>query len=274
MIAPCEEPEGAAATAAAIRAHLRRTLARLADVVETDIGWVARSEELPLVHTLNQVRVTGRCSPEEARSCAETHQGGLPYRHLVVEDPRTASALHGVLRGWSTEREVLMALGAPPSRTDRATARPDRSGARIDELSEEETSALMASWVREAGLVTAPGVAAQLDAYQRREGRLWDERRLGVRDARGEPVAMTKLRSDGAGTAWVEDVYALPGARGRGYGRALVAAAVERARAQGHRLTFILADDEDWPKDLYARVGFRPVARTWAFHLDLGAAGT
>jgi hypothetical protein len=31
-------------------------------------------------------------------------------------------------------------------------------------------------------------------------------------------------------------------------------------------LLFIVADDNDWPKDLYARLGFEPVGRTRAFH--------
>lgn len=257
-------------TAAEIRAHLRRTIARLAAVAEVDVGWAARSQELPLVHTLNQVHVTSSAAAEEVASRAEAHQAGLPYRHLVVEDPSTASALAGALGGWRTGREVLMSLGTHDTRPAARVA----DAVPIEELSEEESSALMARWVSEAGLASTPGIAAQLDTYQRCEGLLWHERRLGVRDASGEPVALTKLRSDGAGTAWVEDVYTVPAARGLGYGRALVSAAVDRALATDHGLTFIVADDEDWPKDLYAAVGFRPVARTWTFHLDVVAAGT
>ena len=33
----------------------------------------------------------------------------------------------------------------------------------------------------------------------------------------------------------------------------------------GHELIFIVADDDDWPKDLYARLGFDPIGRAWAF---------
>ena len=33
----------------------------------------------------------------------------------------------------------------------------------------------------------------------------------------------------------------------------------------------IVADDNDWPKELYARIGFRPIDRTREFHLDLHA---
>jgi hypothetical protein len=28
---------------------------------------------------------------------------------------------------------------------------------------------------------------------------------------------------------------------------------------------FLVADDADWPKDLYVRLGFDPVSRFWSF---------
>src|SRR2546423_14853488 len=39
--------------------------------------------------------------------------------------------------------------------------------------------------------------------------------------------------SDGSGTAWLTDLYVLPGRRRRGIGRALVEAAAEQTRAAG-----------------------------------------
>jgi hypothetical protein len=49
----------------------------------------------------------------------------------------------------------------------------------------------------------------------------------------------------------------------------MVSAAAVAARRAGHRLTFIVADDNDWPKQLYAKLGFGPVGRTWLLHRDL-----
>jgi GNAT superfamily N-acetyltransferase len=248
---------------AAIGAHLRRTVSSIAAVVETDVGWTARCDELPLVHTLNQVHVTAAAPPDRLLAATASHQAHLGYRHLVVEDPGTAGALRDVLsrsHGWKTDREVWMALREPPAR------QVDTS--RVTELTEDETVCLMKQWLLEEGLDGTPGVVDQLAEYQRREGRAWTERRFGVRAADGAPVAVTKLRSDGDGTAWVEDVYALASARGRGHGRALVTHAVNRARAEGNGLTFIVADDDDWPKHLYHDVGFRPSALAWTFHRD------
>jgi ribosomal protein S18 acetylase RimI-like enzyme len=56
--------------------------------------------------------------------------------------------------------------------------------------------------------------------------------------------------------AQVEDVATMPEQRGRGYASAVVLRAVEEARAAGAELIFLVADAEDWPKDLYRRLGF------------------
>jgi GNAT superfamily N-acetyltransferase len=51
-------------------------------------------------------------------------------------------------------------------------------------------------------------------------------------------------------------VYVHPECRGRGRGAAMTRAAI--AAAAGVRDLWIAADDEDRPKHLYARLGFRP----------------
>ena len=56
------------------------------------------------------------------------------------------------------------------------------------------------------------------------------------------------------------------------FARALVTRAVSLAREAGHELTFIVADDNDWPKQLYARIGFEPVGYAWLFHREVGVS--
>jgi len=63
----------------------------------------------------------------------------------------------------------------------------------------------------------------------------------------------------------VEDVSTLPAFRNRGYARAVVSAAVTASRDAGHALTFIIADEDDWPRRLYAKLGFAPVGTTSRF---------
>ena len=58
------------------------------------------------------------------------------------------------------------------------------------------------------------------------------------------------------GAAQIEDVGTLPEHRGRGYASAVILAAVEEALSAGAELVFLFADAEDWPKELYRRLGF------------------
>ena len=60
----------------------------------------------------------------------------------------------------------------------------------------------------------------------------------------------------GDGIAQIEDVATLPAYRNRGLARAVVLQAVAEARRAGAGLVFLVADEADWPKDLYARLGF------------------
>jgi predicted GNAT family acetyltransferase len=113
--------------------------------------------------------------------------------------------------------------------------------------------------------------AATLDqviAATGREAQARAARNLGICDEAGELVAMTKLYSDGV-TAQVEDVYTVPAWRNRGCARRLIMRAVALAGEAGHELVFIEADDNGWPKQLYARMGFDPVGQIGVFHRDV-----
>ena len=82
--------------------------------------------------------------------------------------------------------------------------------------------------------------------------------------AAGEVVSAADLFSDGR-TAQVEDVVTSPEQRGRGYASAVVLRAVAEAKRTGHDFVFLIADDADWPKELYTRLGFAPLGRKWTF---------
>ena len=69
------------------------------------------------------------------------------------------------------------------------------------------------------------------------------------------PVAFAQLERDGDG-AEITQVYVQPDYRGGGRGTAMTRAAINAAGDV--RDLWIVADDEDRPKQLYARLGFRP----------------
>ena len=226
-------------------------------------GFAVSTPDLPLVWTLNQVHLAGAIGYDAAVAVAEQHQGHLPFRHIVVEDAGDgALAAAFAAGGWVVDRVVVMALERPADR--------DVAADGVVELGEEEMLGLMRRWLAE----DHPGESGegfdQVGEYNRREGRLWHETRFGVRSDDGEAVAVAKLRREGP-VAWVEDVYTVPEARGRGYARMLVTEATRRARAAEPEVTFILADDNDWPKELYRKVGFEPVGYMGTFHRHAGS---
>jgi ribosomal protein S18 acetylase RimI-like enzyme len=53
--------------------------------------------------------------------------------------------------------------------------------------------------------------------------------------------------------------------RNRGLARAVVSKALGEARASDHDLVFLIADRDDWPKELYGKLGFDVVGRIWEF---------
>jgi predicted GNAT family acetyltransferase len=69
------------------------------------------------------------------------------------------------------------------------------------------------------------------------------------------------LGRDGDGVvAQIENVLTDPPARGHGLARGVVTAAVRLALDSGATCVFLVADADDWPRELYARLGFVPVA--------------
>ena len=244
----------------------RRTTELVADEVQ-DIpeGWVARTPSLPAVWSLNLVRVQGATTYDEALALSERHLGGGGYDQLYLDHEPTGEALAEVFRsrGWEVDVEVHSVLVGGLDRRPAAVE--------VVEPSEDEALALMERWMAEdKTLHLTPEGLRQLVESNRLTWRARKARRLGVRGPDGRLAAITLVFSDGS-VGQVEDVYVIPEARGRGYGRALVTRAARLAREAGHELIFIVADDNDWPKQLYAKLGFEPVGRTWLLHREVRA---
>lgn len=268
-LSPSERSSPQEAARRTVLACLEATVRQLAErATELSGGWAVTTPGLDHVWTINQVHLSAPFAPATALELSEAHQHDLPYRHLVMEDEATAEQLARAVatapQRWHHERLALMVL-APGSRGPAPAARGD---GQVVELSEAETEHLMRRWLGES-LPGALAYLGQLEEYSRREARLWAEQRLGLRTVDGAPAAMVKLRQRGR-VAWLEDVYTVPEQRGRGHARKLMAVAMERVSARDADLAFIVADDNDWPKELYRDMGFRPVGPVWQSHCDLG----
>lgn len=190
---------------------------------------------------------------------AERVQGaaGLGHRKvMVLADGAGARLLDGfAAAGWEATRLVVMAHRTPPGRG----AGPD--GAHAEMVAPPVGRSAHALGLREQGF-DAETVAEILEGRERVAAGV--DRRTFAAFADGRPVAVADLlAADGIGQ--VEDVATLVAHRGRGLARAVVLAALGASRAEGHDLTLIVADEDDWPAEFYARLGFAPVAHIAQF---------
>ena len=182
---------------------------------------------------------------------------GLPHRKLAVLDERIGTRVEPELRalGWETQRLLLMVHRRAPDRpVDTSLVR---------ELDEAALRPLRARALSAYPWAQDPEVVRQLVAAKRFVASAVEARFFGV-CANGEIVGATDLYA-GDGAAQIEDLVTLPQHRGRGFASALVVKALEEARFAGNDLVFLLADADDWPKVLYERLGFEPLARTYSF---------
>ncbi len=242
---------------------MRRTTELSADEVQPiSSGWVVKTPSLAAAWGLNHLRLSRRVSFGEVLELAEKELGYLPYRHVVVEDAGAQRELEPAFTtaGWKADREVLMVLAREPDRVIDTSA--------VVELEDPSLELLMTRWTLEDHPDTKPETMRQLLDFFARETHARRDRGFAILDEKGSAAAMTKLRTEG-NVAQIEDVYTIPEARGRGYARTLVTHAVAVAKADAPELIFIMADDDDWPKELYARIGFEPVGRLLQFHKEL-----
>lgn len=73
----------------------------------------------------------------------------------------------------------------------------------------------------------------------------------------GQQVGLARVVTDRATFAWLDDVFILDSYRGRGYGKALIAAVVAHPELRGLRRLLLATRDAH---GLYAQYGFTPVA--------------
>jgi GNAT superfamily N-acetyltransferase len=243
--------DGAAARARVWRDALH---ASVCDVLEPWAhGRVVRATSRPTYWDFNVVRVEEdpSMSVEELVAFADQALDGLAHRRVDFDDAVAAEPLRAGFeaRGWRATRLVRMRHEAP------LPAGPEIA---VEELPYDAVHDLRVAWHHEDFPGQDPG---DFHAYAREVSLHRGARVLVARDGR-EPVAFAQLEGDRS-AAEITHVYVHPDYRSAGRGTALTRAAVEAAGDV--RDLWITADDEDRPKRLYARLGFRPAWTTVEF---------
>jgi GNAT superfamily N-acetyltransferase len=235
-----------------IQRYARAFAERCAEqIVPSKVGIAYLTPSLPAMYDINALWVLRPSSFEEAAEEAETLLARYAHRKLVVPDEEVADRLvPDAAPGWQATPLLEMVWEADPGGPSTA-----------EEIPLEELRDFRAAQTRRVHRAPDDVVEQFLrrDDLYRRAG---NGRFFVVRDESGAiRTSLNLFRLNGV--AEIDDVQTQEEARGRGYARAAVLAAARAARAEGAEIVFLVADEADWPKDLYRRLGFRTVGRRY-----------
>jgi GNAT superfamily N-acetyltransferase len=234
--------------AARARAWRSATHAAVCDLIEPWAhGTVVRATRYPSYFDFNLVRVEEdpAMGVEELVAVADEALAGLAHRRLDFDDVGVADALRPGFEaiGWKATRLVWMRHEAPP---------PPGPPIDVREVPYDAVHELRVAWHEE----DFPDQSAAAYHAQSREVAMSREVRVLAVHEGDRPIAFAQLEH-GDDAAEVAQVFVHPDYRGGGRGTAMTRAAIEAAGDV--RDLWIAADDEDRPKELYARLGFRTV---------------
>jgi GNAT superfamily N-acetyltransferase len=232
-------------------------------VEQFEFGTAYFNSEYPLSWAHNFLDVEAASEAASARELAGIADrmlggAGLGHRAVWVRDDATGHRLNDEFAeiGWSTRDHLLtMVLRRGADRASDTSI--------VEELDFEAIRPALVEMMRGEPWAESEETVAMLVDRRRVTARATHLRHFAVRHE-GRVVSTADLYSNGR-TAQIEDVGTLEDHRGRGYARAVVSKAVEAAKSEGHDLIWLVADDDGWPKQLYAKLGFDPLARYWEF---------
>jgi GNAT superfamily N-acetyltransferase len=229
------------------RDWLHATQEAVCDSIEPwEHGAVLRAARYPTYYSYNLVRVEHAADIDAQALVAFTDKSlaGLEHRRIDVEPIDHAEALRPELTaaGWRSTRLLWMRHEAPPS---------IEASVEVQEVPYDAVRDLRLQWHAED---FPEEESEQFQVAAREVAMTRDVRVLAVVEE-GVPIGFAQLESAGEG-AEVSQVYVHPDHRGHSRGTAITRAAIESAGEVGD--LWIAADDEDRPKELYGRLGFRP----------------
>jgi RimJ/RimL family protein N-acetyltransferase/GNAT superfamily N-acetyltransferase len=211
------------------------------------------SDSIPTVYDANYIRVDNLTTAEEHAAEADALMEHFWHRRIATGDG--GGVLAGGLDelGWTASTHLVMAHVREPDRLADTSAVREMT---LDALLEPHTSVTLAE---SYGTVE---LAEQLFEAKRRIAAAVPTRYFAI-SVENVVAAYCELRGDGT-TSQIEDVNTLRAYRGHGFGRMVVQHALDQARATSD-LVFVEALADDWPKDLYAKLGFETVGERHLF---------
>jgi ribosomal protein S18 acetylase RimI-like enzyme len=223
-----------------------------------DYGTALFRPDLSRVYDENFLRVERGFEEVSARQLvadADRLQGAaaLGHRKIVVPDESAGERLAPELARRRFRRTVLVTMahrgevgadhGHEVVEVGMPDLRPSRLEAFVSDMHSNAARQVVAHLELMASVVNTRAFAVMAD---------------------GQPASWCVLyEEDGIGQ--IDDVVTVSRHRRRGFARAVVRAALAASLAGGNGLTFLVADYDDWPKRLYAELGFGPLGRRFEF---------
>ena len=182
---------------------------------------------------------------------------GLAHRQIQFHgEPGGARlAVELAAAGYAAEHGATLAHRHHPDR--------DHELGLVDELPYEAVRSFLAEVYRRTLTDDESQVVARFADFRRVVQQLVGTR-FFARRIDGVVVGLCELYVHDR-VAQVEHVDTLEEFRGRGIASSIVLRAVAEARVEGADLVCIDADLDDWPIDLYRRLGFDEISRAWSF---------
>jgi GNAT superfamily N-acetyltransferase len=247
------------------RDFMREAVRRQApQIIEMSYGFAVLDGRFPHSYDHNKLVLTAPVDPAEAVSDADRILGGAGLTHRLI-------SIHGSIEpAWV---DVCVAAGYQHS----AELIMVQTGAEADRPADQQipVEAVGVDALRESGRrewrdqLPDAGDDVIEELVGRRVTRLEAAPQvafLAVRDGTGQIVSRADLYLNPTeGVAQIEDVLTLSAHTGRGYARAIMAEGLQRAQAAGCDLIFVVADADDWPRQLYTRLGYAGIGDGHSF---------
>ena len=215
--------------------------------VESPHGTGLFADSVREVYDLNYVRAEEPAPADDLIAETEGLMDDFFHARVVVERPEAPLADAFRARGWTVTPHLIMAhTREPDRRVDTSIVREVPLDALLDArreatMSEPWADEEIASLLNDAKRLVTGAVATRFFAAF-----------VG-----GDVAAYCEVRS-AHGVAQIEDVNTVTRFRGRGLGRVIVQHALDEAK-RTNDLVYLEALAEDWPRELYAKLGFETV---------------
>ncbi|MGI8774421.1 MAG: GNAT family N-acetyltransferase [Actinomycetota bacterium] len=217
----------------------------------TPIGPVFFHDDYPHKWDLNFVRVERDATFDEIIAAADQALGGagLKHRKVHIYDHRLGDRLASNFKdaGWRVDHLVLMVLMSGVAK---------EGTLEVKEVSLEE---MLPVWITN-DLTDNPKLTraeAEMVAASNRVTTAAIETHFYAADVGDEVAGWCELYLEN-GMAQIENVGTHQRYRKRGASTSVVTHAITTAKETGAELIFLVADQNDWPKEYYARLGFEP----------------